>query len=85
MSKLIAMQIAANSNIDYVQVDDISESERENMKRIEMASDDLKNKPENIKQKIIEGRLSKIFKKQVYVCVTFSSDIYIFVVCVDRM
>jgi elongation factor Ts len=67
MSRLLAMQIAASPNIEFVRIEDISEAERDNMKRIEMQSDDLKNKPENIKLKMIDGRMAKLFKKQVLI------------------
>ena len=35
------------------------------MARFESAKDDLKNKPEEIRNKIVEGRVDKSLKKQV--------------------
>jgi elongation factor Ts len=55
----IAMQIAANPNVEYISLEDISEEIKEKEKKIEFEKDDIKNKPENIKIKIAEGRVQK--------------------------
>lgn len=55
----IAMQIAAYSNVEYVRSEDIPEEVVQKEKAIEMGREDLQNKPDNIKEKIIEGRISK--------------------------
>mmetsp|Transcript_47847 Transcript_47847/g.61344 ORF Transcript_47847/g.61344 Transcript_47847/m.61344 type:complete len:135 (-) Transcript_47847:123-527(-) len=65
MTKNIAMQLAASPNIEYVRIEDISEEERSKLRELEMQSEDLKKKPEKIRMKMIEGRMGKIFKKQV--------------------
>src|SRR4028118_1655798 len=51
----IAMQIAANPNVEYVRVSDIPSDMVEKEKSIEMGRDDLANKPENIREKIVGG------------------------------
>jgi len=65
LAKNIAMQIASNPDIQVVSVDDISEEMKENIRNFESAKDDLENKPEEIRNKIIEGRVEKSLKKGV--------------------
>ncbi|EER97680.1 hypothetical protein BDA96_02G425700 [Sorghum bicolor] len=55
----LAMQVVACPQVDYVSVDDIPESIISKEKEIEMQRDDLQSKPENIREKIVEGRISK--------------------------
>lgn len=59
----IAMQIAACPNVEYVKVSDIPTEVVEREKAIEMGRDDLGNKPQNIKEKIVEGRIDKRLKE----------------------
>ena len=59
----IAMQIAACPNVEYVKVEDIPPEVVEREKAIEMGKDDLGNKPENIKEKIVLGRIEKRLKE----------------------
>jgi elongation factor Ts len=59
----IAMQIAACPNVEYVKVEDIPESFVQKEKDIEMGKDDLGNKPENIREKIVQGRIEKRLKE----------------------
>lgn len=59
----IAMQIAACPNVEYVKVEDIPAEIVEREKAIEMGKDDLGNKPENIKEKIVQGRIEKRMKE----------------------
>jgi elongation factor Ts len=68
----IAMQIAACPNVEYVSVDQIPAEMVEKEKAIEMGRDDLGNKPDNIKEKIVAGRIEKRLKEltlldQVYI------------------
>lgn len=65
VAKNIAMQIASNPEISLISKDDISESVRETVRKFESSKDDLQNKPEEIKNKIIEGRVDKNLKKQI--------------------
>ena len=59
----VAMQIAACPNVEYVSVANIPESIATKEKEIEMGRDDLGNKPENIKEKIVQGRIDKRLKE----------------------
>lgn len=59
LAKNIAMQIAACPNVEYVKIADIPQDIVSKEKEIEMGRDDLGNKPENIKEKIVEGRIQK--------------------------
>ena len=65
LAKNIAMQIASNPEITVVGTDDISEAIKEEVQNFESAKEDLQNKPEEIRNKIIDGRVEKSLKKQV--------------------
>lgn len=64
LAKNIAMQIAASPTVNYVSIHEIPTEVIEHEKNIEAGKDDLKNKPEAIKAKIVEGRIEKILKTQ---------------------
>ena len=70
----VAMQIAACPNVEYVTVDDIPKDIIENEKSIEMGRDDLDGKPEQIKSKIVEGRIAKRLKELALVEQPFIRD-----------
>jgi elongation factor Ts len=55
----VAMQVAACPNVEYVKVTDIPQEIVEREKSIEMGRDDLAGKPENIREKIVMGRIDK--------------------------
>ncbi|XP_010540967.1 PREDICTED: uncharacterized protein LOC104814561 isoform X2 [Tarenaya hassleriana] len=55
----LAMQAVANPQVKYVSIEDIPEEIRNKEKEIEMQREDILSKPENIKEKIVEGRISK--------------------------
>ncbi|NJP09850.1 MAG: translation elongation factor Ts [Leptolyngbyaceae cyanobacterium RU_5_1] len=59
----IAKQIAASQNVEYVKVGDIPAEIAEKEKSIEMGKDDLAGKPDNIKEKIVQGRIEKRLKE----------------------
>ena len=59
----IAMQVAACPNVEYVKVADIPSEVAQKEKDIEMGRDDLANKPDNIKEKIVQGRIEKRLKE----------------------
>lgn len=63
LAKNIAMQVAACPNVEYVKVEDIPPSIAQKEKDIEMGRDDLGGKPENIKEKIVQGRIEKRLKE----------------------
>ena len=59
----IAMQIAACPNVEYVKVSDVPAEFAQKEKEIEMGRDDLSSKPENIREKIVQGRIEKRLKE----------------------
>jgi elongation factor Ts len=65
LAKNIAMQIASNLEIEVVSFNDIPESVKEEAIKFESAKEDLQNKPEEIRKKIVDGRVEKNLKKMV--------------------
>lgn len=63
LSRNVAMQIAACPNVEYVSVDEIPAEIAQKEKDIEMGRDDLGNKPQNVKEKIVQGRIDKRLKE----------------------
>jgi len=59
----VAMQIAACPNVEFVKVEDIPQDIIDREKQIEMGRDDLAGKPDNIKEKIVLGRIDKRLKE----------------------
>jgi elongation factor Ts len=59
----VAMQVAASPNVDYVKVEDIPAEVAEREKQIEMGRDDLAGKKEEMKEKIVAGRIGKRLKE----------------------
>ncbi|AUT03237.1 elongation factor Ts [Nostoc sp. CENA543] len=58
-----AMQVAACPNVEYVSVDNIPAEVVQKEKDVEMGKEDLANKPENIREKIVQGRIEKRLKE----------------------
>lgn len=65
LAKNIAMQIASNPEIQVVSMENISELKRKEVENFENSKEDLQNKPEEIRNKIIEGRVEKSLKREV--------------------
>lgn len=61
--KNVAMQVAACPNVEYVKVEDIPPEIVQKEKDVEMGRDDLAGKPDNIKEKIVQGRIDKRLKE----------------------
>lgn len=59
----ISLQIAACPNVEYVNTDEIPEEVKAKETEIEMGRDDLGNKPQQIKEKIVQGRIDKRLKE----------------------
>ena len=59
----VAMQVAACPGVEYVTTEEIPAEIREREKAIEMGRDDLDGKPEQMKEKIVEGRINKRLKE----------------------
>ncbi len=74
LAKDVAMQVAASPNVEYVSVEDIPADLVEREKSIEMGRDDLGKKPENIKEKIVQGRIDKRLKELSLVDQPFIKD-----------
>lgn len=65
LAKNIAMQIASNPEIEFVSSDVISQETKDKVWKFESSKEDLQNKPEEIREKIVQGRVDKNLKKQV--------------------
>ena len=70
----VAMQIAACPSVDYVKVDDIPSEVAEREKQIEMGRDDLAGKKEEMKEKIVAGRIGKRLKEMVLLDQAYIKD-----------
>ncbi|KAG2713091.1 hypothetical protein I3760_04G158800 [Carya illinoinensis] len=55
----LAMQVVACPQVQFVSTEDIPESIKNNEKELEMHREDILSKPENIRERIVEGRISK--------------------------
>ncbi|GLT48546.1 hypothetical protein SLA2020_221640 [Shorea laevis] len=55
----LAMQVVACPQVQFVSIEDIPESIVNKEKELEMQREDLLSKPENIRERIVEGRVSK--------------------------
>jgi elongation factor Ts len=63
LARTLSMQIAAYPNVEYVSIEDIPATIAEKEKSIEMGKDDLAGKPENVREKIVAGRIEKRLKE----------------------
>ena len=68
------MQIAASPNVDFVNVNDIPADVAEREKQIEMGRDDLAGKKEDMKEKIVAGRIGKRLKEMALMDQPFIKD-----------
>lgn len=74
LSKTIAMQIAAFPSINFVSYNDIPQAIIDKEKEIEMGKEDLQTKPLEIREKIVQGRIEKIFKAQTLLDQPYMKD-----------
>lgn len=74
LAKNIAMQIAASPSVKYVTQLDIPEGVIMYEQKIELEKEDLMNKPEDIRTKIAQGRVSKRLKELSLMDQTFIRD-----------
>ena len=72
--KDVSMQVAACPNVEYVSIDEIPKDVVEKEKQIEMGRDDLSGKPENIKEKIVQGRITKRLNELVLLSQPYIKD-----------
>ena len=56
------MQIASGNSINYITLNDIPQELWDSEMAIENQREDLKNKPDNIRQSILKGRIEKNLK-----------------------
>ena len=70
----LSMQVAACPNVEYVSVDQIPDTIACKEKEIEMGRDDLSGKPDQIKAKIVEGRIGKRLKEMALLEQPFIKD-----------
>ena len=70
----VAMQIAACPNVEYVSTDQIPQDVVDREKSIEMGRDDLDGKKEEMKAKIVEGRIGKRLKELALLDQAFIRD-----------
>jgi elongation factor Ts len=74
LAKNIAMQVAACPSVEYVNLSNIPSAVVEREKEIEASKEDLGNKPKEIKEKIIEGRIQKRLKELTLIDQFFIRD-----------
>ena len=74
LARNVAMQIAACPQIEYINIADIPPEVAEEEKKVEMGKDDLGNKPAEIKEKIVEGRIQKKLKEKALLDQVFIRD-----------
>ncbi|KAK9855474.1 hypothetical protein WJX84_009856 [Apatococcus fuscideae] len=74
MAQDVAMQIAANADVEFVAKEDASEEWVEREKASELQKEDLQSKPENIRQKMVEGRVNKLVKEKALLEQAFIKD-----------
>merc|ERR1712222_171714 len=70
----LAMQIAASPSVEYVASEDAPADFVEAEKQAEMQKEDLASKPENIREKIVQGRVEKIIKERALLEQTWIMD-----------
>lgn len=70
----IAKQIAACPNVSYVSIDEIPPEFGEREKAIALESDALKGKPDNVKEKIVQGKVEKVLKEMCLLYQPFIKD-----------
>ena len=74
LARNVAMQIAACPQVEYINIADIPPEVAEEEKKVEMGKDDLGNKPVEIKEKIVEGRIQKKLKEKALLDQVFIRD-----------
>ena len=65
LAKSLAMQVAACPSVEAVSINDISAEWIEKEKKAEAMSEDLAGKPDNIVEKIVQGRIDKSIKTKL--------------------
>merc|ERR1712130_23421 len=55
----IAMQLASNAQVEAISKDEFPQENLEKERQVALQMEDIQSKPENIREKIVDGRLSK--------------------------
>jgi elongation factor Ts len=74
LARNLAMQIAACPNVEYIEVSEIPGEIATKEKEIEMGRDDIANKPDAMKEKIVQGRIDKRLKEMTLVDQPYIKD-----------
>nr|ASO75930.1 elongation factor Ts [Storeatula sp. CCMP1868] len=74
LARNVAMQIAASPAVKFVSLKEIPASIIEEEKKVELEKDDLANKPQEIKEKIVEGRIQKRLNEMILLEQSFIRD-----------
>lgn len=74
LARNVAMQIAASPAVKFVSLKEIPTSIIEEEKKVELEKDDLANKPQEIKEKIVEGRIQKRLNEMILLEQSFIRD-----------
>jgi len=72
-SKDVCLHIASSAP-EFLSSEDVPQEVRDEEKRIEMGKEDLQSKPEQIREKIVEGRLQKILAQRCLLEQPFVKD-----------
>jgi len=70
----IAMQVAACPEIEYVSPDDADAAMIEKEREVQLKMEDILSKPENIREKIVQGRLDKMVNEKALLKQPFIKD-----------
>ena len=68
------MQVAASPSVEYVSPEDADPAMVAAEKEVMMKMEDVVSKPENIREKIIQGRLSKVVNEKALLKQPFIKD-----------
>lgn len=74
LARSIAMQIAASPTVMAVTDADVDQKWLDKEKKVLMGSEDMMSKPEDIREKMVEGRLKKIKKELVLMDTPYIRD-----------
>mmetsp|Transcript_34078 Transcript_34078/g.54652 ORF Transcript_34078/g.54652 Transcript_34078/m.54652 type:complete len:442 (+) Transcript_34078:433-1758(+) len=70
----LAMQVAACIDVEYVSPDDVDPAMVEAEREVQMKMEDMLSKPENIRAKIVQGRLDKMVNEKALLKQAFIKD-----------
>lgn len=74
LAQNIAMQVAASPSVQYTSVENIPPQIIERERNIELEKEDISNKPEEIRNKIVDGRIQKTLSSFVLMDQAYIKD-----------